>query len=436
MPTGNLTKYLTTALSIARPGASRRRAVLPLVCFLTSLLFFQTAWGREGSTAYVPPHEPANDYLDAIDNIEAEYGPYATELSDMYLGLGQALIDSGDYEQARDAFHRGVLVVRVNSGPNSPEQTNHLYLLANLETLLGESDTADEVLHNIYFINSSAYGKDNPEMLPVLERMYLWYLATRPLDLQDSEYADYQRITELTEELARVSELAKGINHPDTAIAYRRLAEAQFELVRFLLNHGMILNSDNYMAVSSGTLFPKDFMNVSIAEHYRAGRKAFMTYLESMAANDSTSPLEYAEALADLGDWFLVFDYSRKSREFYELGYQILVQNEATAKLADSYMSDPKPMYFFVDPQPFFLEEVPPDLQQLNLDISMNVTVLGEARNVKVLNAPEGLSKDDIKEIKRRVMAIPFRPAMKEGEVVTTRDFVWKYVIAPIVAAS
>ncbi|MBT8064613.1 MAG: hypothetical protein KJN94_06305, partial [Gammaproteobacteria bacterium] len=76
---------------------------------------------EEQVAAYQPPHDPADDYFDAIDRIEGDLGPYATELSDLYLGLGQALIKNGDFEQARDAFHRGVMVERVNSGPNSPE---------------------------------------------------------------------------------------------------------------------------------------------------------------------------------------------------------------------------------------------------------------------------------------------------------------------------
>jgi len=41
------------------------------------------------------------------------------------------------------------------------------------------------------------------------------------------------------------------------------------------------------------------------------------------------------------------------------------------------------------------------------------------------------MSKDDLRAIERRVKGTPSRPAMKEGEVVTTQDFIWRYVIAP-----
>ena len=88
-------------------------------CLAVALLYASTGRAQDAVAEYVPPHDPANDYLEAIDRIEAEYGPYATELSDLYLGLGQALLDRMEFEKARDAFNRGVMVVRVKSGPGS-----------------------------------------------------------------------------------------------------------------------------------------------------------------------------------------------------------------------------------------------------------------------------------------------------------------------------
>ena len=447
MPVNDHTKQAMTAPATPLFGLLQWQLLLGLGCILAALFFLDPALGQEEvvgaedvseeGVGYVSPSNPANVYLDALDRIEAEYGPYATELSDLYLGLGQTLVNSGDYEQARDAFHRGVMVVRVNSGPNSPEQTDHLYVLANIEILLGELKSADKVLHNIYFINSSYYGEDAPEMLPVLERMYKWYSLTRPPPgSEDSKYVDYDRAIELTKEMARVSEAVKGSHDPDTAVAYQRLGEAQFQMVRHLTGLGVTLAPDRYVFSTSGSLHPQTLGTDPAHKHYRFGRKAFSKYLESMAASESTTPLEYAEALASLGDWYLVFEKRRKSQEFYQRGYQTLAQSEEYAKLADSFMSHPKPMHFIVNLQPDFLEDVPVLLQELSFDISMTVTVLGQARYVEILSAPEGMSENDIRAIRRLVAETPFRPAMKEGEVVTTKEFIWNYTIVPEVTES
>jgi tetratricopeptide (TPR) repeat protein len=413
-----------TARTTARFGSRQGRPMLGLGCILVGLFCLVPAIAQEEGWGYVPPRDPANDYLNAIDGIEAEYGPYATELSDLYVGLGQTLLERGDYEQARDAFQRGVMVVRVNSGPNSPEQSNGLYLIANIEAILGDMDTAGEVLHTIYSINSKYYGEESPELLPVLDRIYQWYLVTRPPGSEMLDYLDYERTMELTEKMAHISEAEKGMGHPDTSLAYRRLGEAHFQTMRYMMSQEM------FSAVSSGYLVTREGIEQSTRDQFRAGHRAFQKYLESLLAEESSSPLEYAEALADLADWLLVFGKSGLAWNRYEEAYQVLANSEEYADLADSHMAQPKPVYFF-DLTPGYLEDAPAELQEMSLDISMTVTNSGGVRYVEVLNAPEDISENDLGNIKRRVRGIIFRPAVKEGEVVTTEEFIWQYAIVP-----
>jgi len=410
-------------------GLRRRQPAVGLGCILAGLFFLGPAIGQGEGGAYVPPSEPANEYLDAIDRIEGDFGPYATELSDLYLGLGQTLVDSGEYEKAKDAFHRGVMVVRVNSGPNSPEQTNHLYQLADIETLLGELNTADKILHNIYFVNEDYYGEDSPELLPVIDRIYEWYMVRRPPGSLILDHSDYERFIDMADKAADISEATKGPNHADTALANRRLAEAEFQMVRHLTGVGMTLTPESYVAATSGSLQPMGFGSESVVKHYDKGRRAFKNYLDSMLANESTTPLEYAEALADLGDWYMVFQKHRRSRNFYKQGYQILARSEDYAELADSYMNQPKPMHFIVNTRAAYLEDDQTEFQEFKLNISITVTSAGDVRSIEVLNAPEDLSNDVLGEIVKQLRDTPFRPAMKEGEVVTTRDFIWHYPI-------
>ncbi|NNJ66240.1 MAG: tetratricopeptide repeat protein [Xanthomonadales bacterium] len=391
---------------------------------------------EEQVAAYQPPHDPADDYFDAIDRIEGDLGPYATELSDLYLGLGQALIKNGDFEQARDAFHRGVMVERVNSGPNSPEQTNHLFQLANIELLLGEWDEADEILQNIYFVNTNYYGDTSAEVLPVLDRIYTWYMLTRPPGSPELDYYNYERIIEITEEAARVSEAVNGKGHHDTALAYRRAGDSQFQMVRHLTGAAMMMPPEMYVATTSGGISPLGFGAETVVKHYNSGRKAYLHFLESLATTESTTPLEYAEALADLGDWFMVFEKPRKSRSLYEQGYKILVENDVDPAVIESYMSRPQPMHFIYHRLPDLIGESPEGFSEINLEFSLTVTSYGQVRNVELLNAPDGLEEDALQEITKQVQLTPFRPALKQGEVVTTREFIWRYQIVPDWAAS
>ena len=269
-------------------------------------------------------------------------------------------------------------------------------------------------------------------MLPVLDRMYRWYSLMRPPGTIGLESKDYDRMIDLTEESLSINEATKGETHPDTVIAYRRVADAQFQMVRHLTGHGMAVSKEFYSANSSGSLYPSlGFGSDTVYKHYKAGMQTYRSYLESMLANESTTLLEYAEALADLGDWFLVFEKYRKSRLFYEQSYQILAQNAEYAEQAASFMSRPRPMHFVVNLKPGSLQDAPIELREMSLDISMTVTSHGGVHNVEVLNAPEDMSDDELMEIKKQLRFTPFRPALKEGEVVTTKEFIWQYVIVP-----
>ena len=403
---------------------------------LAGFFFIAGASAQEqAAPGYVPPHNPANDYLDAIERIEEDHGPYATELSDLYLGLGQTLLDRGDYEEARDAFNRGVMVVRVNSGPNSAQQTNHLYLIANIEALLGNLETADDVLHNIYFINAEQHGEDSPQMLPVLERMYAWYQTTRPPGSDGLEYADYERNVELADRMMSISEAVNGPETPAGAEAYRRYGEAQFQTVRHLLDQDQALAMDAYVVVSSRSLDSSGVVKVSIDKHYDAGRRAFRSYLAAIAKDPSRTPPEVAQAFADIGDWYLAVGKSRNARDSYRQAYEALAASEEYAELAEQYMAQPRPVYFF-NPPPDFLGDTEGPLPEMNLDISMTVTSYGDARYVEVLNAPENVPEDVLSDIMRLVRETPFRPAVKAGETVTTKDFIWQFAVIPQESAS
>jgi hypothetical protein len=62
------------------------------ITFLISVLgIFSTVSQAQTIADQQPASDPVEDYIDAIDTVEAEYSSYSTELSDLYLGLGKSL---------------------------------------------------------------------------------------------------------------------------------------------------------------------------------------------------------------------------------------------------------------------------------------------------------------------------------------------------------
>ena len=430
MPVCEHTTRAVYALAKSLFGLCRRRPGLSLACLLAAAISIQSA-AAQSLADYRSPVNPVEEYLDAIDEIEADYGPYAEELSDMYLGLGQTLIDAGEYLKARDAFHRAVTVQRVNQGPNNPEQADHLYVLANIESALGEFSAADRAMNNIYHINANYYGEDSPQMLPVLKRIYQWYHLMRPLGSDVAEFEDFLRNVELTEEILRISETVNGPNHPDTATAYRRFGEASFLMVMNLSSTAMTPIPNPNMSVSKNTMLTPDMESVSVGDYYSDGRRAFRNYQAALASNPSTSPAEMAEAMANIGDWYQLVEKYGKSIDHYEEGYRVLAQNSGFTEQAETFMNQPQPMDFIFGVSAVKLQETLAELGHPRIEVSMTVTTMGNLRSIEFLNAPEELTKSDLNRIKRGLERIPFRPALKDGEVVTTRSFIWQYEMTP-----
>lgn len=422
----------------AYPGLRRTQltgclGLLAAVCLLAGPArgfegAFQEAPAEDEAPQFVVPPDPTRPYLDAIDRMEEERGPYAEGLSDLYLGLGEEFLKNGEYKEARDAYHRGVMVVRVNSGPNSPEQTNLLYLIANIEAIMDEPKQADKILDNIRFINTQQYGEDSPELLPVYERMYEWYHTTRPLNPDESKYEDYMRIIDLTDEMKKISESALGLAHPDTVRAYRRFAEAHFQAMRFAMHEEQWIEPRIIVASDIPYQTISGFDEMSMREHYIEGRDAFRRHIELLEADPSTTPLEHAEALADLGDWSLHFEKYRTARNLYEQAYQVLADSEEYSESIDNYMGSPKPMGF-ADIYRVPIDGAPLESEEHRVDVSMTVTRVGDVRYVEILNPPEGMSNDNLKDIKRELQDTPFRPSLKDGKAVTTEGFIWQHVI-------
>jgi hypothetical protein len=267
-------------------------------------------------------------------------------------------------------------------------------------------------------------------MVPVIERMNQWYVAARPPGSELSEYEDHTRTIELMQKLVTIQELHHGPAHAETAAAYRRLGEAQFLTVRYLLAQGIEFTLDTRMDLLSRTMDTEGGVKVSIGDHYYAGRSAFSKYFDSIEADGSLTPQDYARAHAEMGDWYLGVGKFRNARQRYEQAYRVLAQSDGHTELADTFMAQPRPLHFF-QPPPDFLSDAEVAIPEMHLDIALTVTSKGDVLSAEVLNAPADLPADILDDILRLVRDTPFRPAMKAGDVVTTKDFIWQFAVLP-----
>jgi tetratricopeptide (TPR) repeat protein len=379
-------------------------------------------------TEYVPTVDLATEYLDAIDHTESLSSAYSTELADLYLGLGKTLLDKKEYEGAKEAFQQGMQIVRVNYGLNSPDQTNYLFAIADIETYTDNRNSADDVLQNIYSIHARNYGENTAGMLPVLKQLMNWYEVNRPMNLGSSRYVDMEIPAALANRMAAIMEKEKGLAHPETAAVYRQIGQIYWRSAEYLLGRGISVEPG--IIISTGA--PPQNANtrgISIKSLINNGRDALTKVAESVGSNEDRSPVQYAEAIAQLGDWNLSFGRKQTASLSYQQAYKVLAEGGQMTSQADAYFGDPIPVRF-MDEKLRPIVELVPDVNVPELEISMTVTEGGRPLDVKILNPPANTPKDSMRKMRRMVSVMRFRPRLANGIPQRAKNFVWRLPLA------
>ena len=400
-------------------GARALRRKLAIAC---ALLVASPMLGAQDFAA-APGTDPVRDYLEAIAQAESLGGAYANTLVDLYHGMGQSLIKLGELEEARDAFHRAAMVSRVNSGPNSLEQTNYLYSVADIEFRVGDPEAAVSALEQIYRINVRHHGEDNPDMLPVLEQITSWYTDRLASNAGAVRPSDHENLTFLAERVAYLIEAQYGLGHPQSALSNRALAQAHFRAIHQVALTGQSPNPDLVMNADGGgnVLNPSR----SMLEHFLAGEAALKRAVQSWQENPDATDLQVAEAVAQVGDWNLAFEYYRSAEHNYEQAYRVLAESPDFDSLADDYLGRPAPIRVMNTARSFVRDLNPPDAES-RLEISMTVMPNGRLDDVEIIHAPKGMSAEQSLEIRQALKSALFRPAVVDGKVLPLEGFVWE----------
>ena len=412
-----------------RPRAHHRRAMMVFGCLLVSAgagLPAEVAATEEAFSALSAPAsraDPLRYFLDAIERTESLGGAYAAELVDLHWGMGRQLLDEGELEWARDAFYRAVMVSRVNAGPHSLQQTPYLYSVADIEFRMGNRPGAVQLLDNIYRIHARHFGENNPELLPEVRKIAAWYREHLMPDGQPARPSDLQNLGYLMAREAALTEARNGLGHRETALMYRELGQAHYRALSHSVETGLSPNPELVMA-SEGS------GNIALAErstldHLQAGEQAFERAVQSWLANPGATELQRAEAIAELGDWYLVFRYFNKARSQYEQAYRLLASEGDYRQLAERYLGVPAPLRF-LDPAEQFGQGPPPASGESLIEVSMAVSLTGRVYDIEILKAPGNLSEDDLRAIREHLANTRFRPAVVNGRSRSIEDYVWK----------
>ena len=361
-----------------------------------------------------------SDYLTAIDALEADQGAYSAELSDLFMGLGNAYVSKKEYNDANLVFQRGMQIQRINFGLNSLSQTAYLLSIAETEKYLGDLDQAQKALDQIYSLSAKNYGRSNARMLPVIESLMDWHEELYPLRKPKEGLSTLISLEGLANEMFNVLEVNKSLAESSTPERYKRIGKAQFLIANHIKHYGELQTTKFSVATESSSSTRTEPR--TSYKHFRRGRAALQKVVASLMQQQPLNIYDQADAIANLGDWYLIFGQITSATKTYKIAEETMATTERPDELRLQTFESAQLIDFSdgID-QRFMLKTAPAAELVGTIDVSMEISQSGFASDFKVVDENTTLTKSDMKVLQKYFRKMRFRPFFSNGKTQIMR---------------
>ena len=322
--------------------------------------------------------------------------------------LGDIQAREGEYTDALESYGRAVHLQRVNDGLVSPEQVEIVYREADVYRTLGNLQAANEREEYAYHVLRRAFDSYDEALLPGIYHLARWYMSTHNLYSARALYQHALLIFSANGKDASLEAIEPLSGLPDT-----------YRLERFPPFY-ISSTEDNVYVGMQGRSFEQG--QSVVINNFPAGESALQTIIQIRRDNDAP-PLEVAQSIVDLGDWYLMFDKSRRAFPLYEHVYQMLENLEAGS--GGAFFAEPKLLYF---PSPGDPRSSPATATQASrgrVALSFDLSDEGEIRNLRtLLSEPEGMMDY---RVRKSMRIARYRPALVGGVPQTATDMTFEY---------
>ena len=389
-----------------------KRTLLILVMVSTGNGYSQTP--QEQTTVTI------SDYLIAIDSLEANQGAYSAELSDLFMGLGKSYVIQQEYDDANLAFQRGMQIERINFGLDSLSQSAYLMSIAETEKLMGDLDQAQTVLDQLYSLNAKSYGQSDVRMLPVIESLMDWHTKVYPLRKPKGGFNTLIALEDLANDMYKILDAEGSLKDPATPDRYKRIGKVQFLIANHIKHYGEPRDSSFSVAVE-GSSGARTEPRTSY-KHFKRGKAALQRVIESLMQQQPSIIVEQADAIANLGDWYLVFGQITSATKTYQLAEEIVDTTDNPDQLRTLLFQEAAVIDFSDGVEQAVRQEATAGAGAAEpLQISMQISKSGFASDFQIIDDKATLTKEELKVLQQHFRKKRFRPFFSDGKTQTVR---------------
>ena len=371
------------------------------------------------------PKSSARNYLNAIEDIEADFGAYDLQLSQHLTGLGEQYQNLGEHQEAIEVFTRAMHVQRINLGLYDMGQVPILENLIESQIALGEWESANERYQYLYWLHRRNYGSDDPRLLPIINKLSNWHLNAYALNISGGLFYHLINAHNLYQIATDLVSNTYGQNDLRMIEPLKGLTASNYFLATYEAENR------NKMSISNGSMPAKEDERARLQQYimnsYNSGRAAINRMVTVYSNNPEAPPASELQAQVALGDWYLLFGKWHSAMEIYQDSYRKLAANDTHEPMLKALFQQPVPL---------------PDLPLIDVGkkssintehfvlVKFDVSAYGRATNIDIIDAFPEDNNQMQSRVRRTLKQAKFRPRFENGEAVDTQGITHRYLFS------
>ena len=216
--------------------------------------------------------------------------------------------------------------------------------------------------------------------------------------------------------------LDSEVSLKDTAAPerYKRIGKVQFLVANHIKHYGEPRDSSFSVAVE-GSSGARTEPRTSY-KHFKRGKAALQRVIESLMQQQPSIIVEQADAIANLGDWYLVFGQITSATKTYQLAAEIIDTSDNPDPLRTLLFQKAAVIDFSDGLEQSARQEATAGAGAAEpLQISMQISKSGFASDFQIIDDKATLTKEELKVLQQHFRKKRFRPFFSDGKTQTVR---------------
>lgn len=371
-------------------------------------------------------------YQEWIDQHQALNGTYDPLLAESLSAMGELLQRLGDHEAAIEAFQRARHIRRVNDGIYSVSQEPMLRGMIESHLALGDVDAVSDHFDQLLWLYGRGYGADDPRLLPLVNEISDWHLQAYTRNPNRKAMRHLVRAHELVANtINRLSHPVPGGNLMVLPLL-NNLVITNYYLADHLRRYPVGSGDGFSMRASVGGMPEALTQEEQLAVNsYQNGRRAQESIVAALMEDPAASTLDRVEALAALGDWYLLFGRTNSAQQAYRQAWEMAA--------ADPEVS-PRLTELFGSPQLLALQSTgvkvvaPPEAKDdelVQVHSRLTIGTRGDVRNTEIVAIEPDDNTDLTNAATRELRKLRFRPRLIDGTMSRSEGVEYTLALRP-----